>query len=326
MIASLLAAALLFTADVSAEVSPPCTIETSTPASVVEIAGDPDRFLDRCVTVSGAVAGISIYSGREGMYLAHRFGSDGNYSEEGRRHRIGIDRQDIRDLRMAYPQQATVTGRVDSCERRYKRIADAGGIAFLAGYCHYHSGPTIVVDSYSITEKRHERLIGEAARADFGDLAFMPSDWPARAGSEAVVADFLAAVRRGDRARLAELHDFTDTDNEHRRGVLYALLQDAESPFTALRQGEAPQSTLFVSMAEDGTLFGREGTAPGGLACFCRTEDCTGLWPIALNDANNARDRPFVCTHLQGDGSRPAWLVTPVGGGWLMEPAASAAR
>jgi len=324
MIASLVAAALLFATEVSAEAPPPCTVEESTPATVIEIANDPERFLDRCVTVTGAVAGIGMYSGREGMYLAHRYDREGRRSEQARLHRIGIDRQDIRDLQMAYPQQTTVTGRVDSCERRFKRIEEAGGIPFLGGYCHYASGPTIVVDSYSITEQRHERLTGEAARAAYGDLAFMPADWPARAGTEGVVADFLSAVRRGDRPRLAELHEFTDENNQYQREVLYALLQDTDSPFAALRQGRDPQTALFVTMAEDGTLLGGERAAPSGLACFCRTEDCTGLWPISMNDATNAPDRPFVCTHLQGDGSRPAWLVTPVREGWLTEPAASA--
>lgn len=316
--------ALLFAAQPVAVASEPCTEDEAIPTTVVEIATDPDRFLDRCVTVTGAVAGVSMYSGREGMYLAFRYGTDGNYSAESRLHRIGIDRQDIRNLRLAFPRQTTVTGRVDSCERRFDRVVAAGGIPFLGGYCHYFSGPTIMVDSYAITERRHERMTGETARARYGNLAFMPDDWPGRPGAEAIVAEFLTALRTGNREKLAELHDFDDENNEYQRGVLSDLLTRSHSPFAEARLAEPSQVAFFVSMAGDGSLLSHEGMGSASTVCLCRTNDCTGLWPISLNDANNAPDRPYACTFLQANEHGPAWLVTPDDGGWLTEPAATA--
>jgi len=317
--------ALLFAVQPAAEAPVPCTEGTSIKTTVVEIASDPDRFLDSCVTVTGAVAGIQMFSGQEGMYLAYRFGRDGNMSEDGQRHRIGIDRQDIRDLRMTYPQQTTVTGRVDTCERRSERIRAAGGIPFLGGYCHYFGGPTVIVDRYSITEQRHERVMGEAARARLGNLAFMPQDWPSRAKTEAAVAEFLAALRAGDSARLAELHEFDDDGNEYQSRVLYDLTQSRYSVFRQVREGDTGQVAYFVLAAEDGTLFSRAEDRPSGYVCFCRTGTCTGRWPISLNDTNNAWDRPFACTHVESRDYREAPVfVTEVDGGWLAEPTETA--
>src|SRR6218665_3609320 len=127
--------------------SRPCTQREAVRATVAEIGRDPQRFLDRCVTVTGPYAGVSMFSGREGMYLLDRYGADGNPVPGSQVHRIGIDSQDMRSLQLRFPQVTTVTGRVDLCRRRYDRIAAAGGIPFLGGYCHYYEGPTIVVDT-----------------------------------------------------------------------------------------------------------------------------------------------------------------------------------
>lgn len=316
--------ALLLAAQPAAETPVPCIQAASVMATVEEIAGDPDRYLDRCVTVTGAVAGILMFSGREGMYLAHRFGSDGGTSSEGRVHRIGIDRQDIRDFGMDYPQQTTVTGRVDHCERRADRIRAAGGIPFLGGYCHYYDGPTIVVDAYSITEKRHERMVGEEARRRFGNLALMPKDWPTRPQVEGITAELVTAMRAGDRAKVAELHDFREAETEGQRGVLYRLLDDPDSAFAAVRQGPV-QTAYFLMAAEDGSPFGRERSDAAAIVCFCRIAGCSDRWPISLNDTAEAPGRPYVCTHVQtyDAATRPHFYTEDVGG-WTTEPAATA--
>jgi len=316
--------ALLFAAQAAPAEPVPCTEADSISATVVEIAGDPGRFLDRCVTVSGAVAGIEMYSGQEGMYLAYRFGADGNHTPEGQKHRIGIDRQDIRDLRMAYPQRTTVTGRVDSCERRYERIRAAGGIPFLGGYCHYFGGPTIVVDAYSITEKRYERMTGEDARRRFGNLAFMPEDWPARPAILSITAELLAALRAGDRAKVAELHDFRNPHDEHERAILYRLLEDSDSAFAQVRSGPV-QTAYFVASAEGGSVLGGERSGAGGIACFCRIGDCSDRWPITLNDTVDSPGRPFACTRIETyeHATRPHFY-TERQGGWTTEPSVTA--
>jgi hypothetical protein len=304
----------------------PCSAREAIRTSVVEIGRHPERFVDRCVTVTGAYAGIRMYSGREGLYLAHRFGRDGNVAQANLAHRIGIDNQDMRNLRMRFPQRTTVTGRVDSCERRIARIRAAGGIPFLGGYCHYEGGPTIVVSAYDISEGRYERMTGEAARRRYGNLAPMPSDWPARAQVEAVAAEFLQALRAGDGPKLAALHETNGETNEHGRALLFDLLHNPESVFAQARRAAPAQTAIFVSAAEDGTLLGREARA--ATICFCRTADCGDRWPIAFNDADNDPSRPYACVHAEprDDGPRRIVLNTPIGGGWLSEPSATAYR
>ena len=324
MILSLLA---LLAAFQPASTPQPCTERETVRTTVTEIGRDPARFLDHCVTVTGTFAGIRMYSGREGMYLAWRFGRDGNWTADRRLHRIGIDNQAMRNSRLTSPQVATVTGRVDSCERRSQRIRDAGGIPFLGGYCHYESGPTIVVTSYTITGTGHERLMGERARRRLGNLVAMPVDWPHRARIESVAAAFLAALRAGDRAQLATLHLFNDPGNRHSQAVLRSLLDDPGSPFAALRRAAPAQAAYFVSAAADGTPLGREQPMSGGTICFCRTTDCSGRWPISSSDADNDLDAPYVCTLVQAGQRGDQGIVhTPFGGGWLREPPRTAFR
>jgi hypothetical protein len=333
MILSLLA--LLIAAAPAAPVawpSQPCTIRAAQRATVVEITSRPDHYFRRCVTVTGPYAGITMFSDREGMYRAHRFGPDGNISPADRGHQIGIDRQQLRDLDLRHPLRTTVTGRVDICERRRARLErqarDRGEIPLimLGGYCHYYGGPTIVVDAFQITEGSYERLTGEAARRDYGNLVPMPADWRQRAAVEALTRDFLAALRAGDRAALAVLHDTRpDTSNEHDRSLLYWLLEMPDSPFAFLRRA-VPAQTVFLVTGSAGAPLPTDGYIAARV-CFCRSADCTGRWPIAINDADADPQRPYVCTAIEPRDWAPrrAGFSTPVPrSGFLAEPAATA--
>ena len=316
---------------------PPCTAGEAVRTSVAEIGAHPERFLDRCVTVTGAYAGITMFSGRDGLYLVNRYGRDGNHLAAHLVHRIGIDNQDLRDLRLSAPHRTTVTGRVDMCERRSARSqAAAEGarrgsqeivISFLTGYCHYYSGPTILVSAYDLTEARYERMTGEAARRAFGNLVPMPADWPARAEVETVTAEFLQALRAGDRGALAALHETNAETNEHGRALLFMLRDDQQSVFAGLRRAAPMQTAIFVSAAADGPPLGRND-GPAATICFCRTADCAGRWPIAINDADNDLDRPYACIRAEPRDYPPRRVVlnTPVSRGGLTEPAASAFR
>ncbi|HTU12617.1 MAG TPA: hypothetical protein VMG08_17130 [Allosphingosinicella sp.] len=311
-----------------------CTARQAARATVVEITSRPDHYYGRCVTVTGAYAGISMYSDGEGIYRASRFGPDGNPTAADREHRIGIDRQQLRNLGLRHPLRTTVTGRVDICARRQTRLEqqarDRGQVPLimLAGYCHYHGGPTIVVDSFQITERTYERLSGEPARVAFGNLAPMPADWPQRAAVESLTADFLAALRAGDRAALAALHDErADSGNEHDRRMFYGLLEGEQSPFAPFRRAAPSQIAYFVG-ASAGAPLPSDG-AIAARVCFCRTVDCTNRWPISHSDADADPGRPYVCTAIEPRDWTPrrAGFSTPaIGRGWLPEPAATAHR
>jgi hypothetical protein len=324
---ALLAAFILAAAQGTAPSPQACQASNSVRTTVAEIGRNHDRFLDRCVTVSGALIGIRIYDDRDGIYLTHRFGRDGNTPPTETHRSIGLDNQEIRNLQMRYPHEATITGRVDSCRRRSDRVVARGGIPFLGGYCHYSSGPTIIVDAWNITERSYERMTGENFRRRFGNIGFMPADWPSRPAVENLIAEFLQALRAGDRAKLSELHE-ARSSNEHDRSVLYALIEDRDSVFAQVRQMAAPQTAIFVHMAEDGSFLGREDTAISALACFCRSADCSDRWPISINDANNQAHRPYACTRIEPRDwtARKAAFNTPIRGSVLHEPARTAFR
>lgn len=312
----------------------PCTAREAVRANVVEITSRPDRYYGRCVTVTGPYAGITMYSGHEGIYRVNRYGPDGNPTAADRGHRIGIDRQQLRNLGLRHPLLTTVTGRVDICERRRARFEqqarDRGqpAIFMLGGYCHYHGGPTIVVHAFQITERSFERLSGEPGRRDLGNLAPMPADWPHRAAVEALTVDFLAALRAGDRPALAALHNIRpDSSNGHDRSRLYALLESTESPFAAFRRAAPAQTAWFVSASAGNPLAADAYVS--GRVCFCRTADCTGRWPISASDADADPERPYVCVSIEPRDWTPrrAGFSTPTpGSGWLQEPAATAYR
>ncbi len=312
----------------------PCSARDAIRASVTQIASQPARYFGRCVTVSGAMSGVSLYSGREGLYRAFHYGADGNQTAADRTHRIGLDSQQLRELRVRQPLASTVTGRVDSCEARQARAERAAAshgepaIMLLGGYCHFQNGPTIVVSAFRITERGYERLTGEAARRTFGNLVPMPDDWPQRAAIESLVSEFLTALRAGDRGALAALHDIRPaTTNESDREILSWLSDNQYSPFVQFRHAAPSQTAIFVS-ASDGVPIGSDGHI-AARACFCRAGDCTGRWPISTNDADSDEARPYACTAIEPRDwtSRHAGFRTQVRtNGWLAEPASSAFR
>src|SRR6185436_4112182 len=101
-----------------------CTAATAVRAAVTEITRRPDRFMGRCVTVTGPASGTTIYSGVDAIYLgqipgvvsgpAATRGLIGLYSEG---HRLRTELAPERGL-----AHLVVTGTVDSCERMRDRL------------------------------------------------------------------------------------------------------------------------------------------------------------------------------------------------------------
>src|ERR1051325_9487500 len=103
MILQFLVAVAAATTPAPAFATAPCSARESARATVTQIAGNPDRYLGRCVTVAGALAGTSMYSGREVIYRPPSCGRDGNFPPANLAHRIGIDNQQIRELQLRHP-------------------------------------------------------------------------------------------------------------------------------------------------------------------------------------------------------------------------------
>ena len=313
--------------------TPQCSAANSVQTTIAEIQRDANRFMNRCVQVSGLISGRTIYSGRDGIYLVSRSRSANNQARANFEHRLGIDSQQL-GLPLGQPSWATVTGWVDSCEQRAARRQRAREarrdplIGTLGGYCHWEAGLVLVPSDHVVREVRVERLTGESARQRFGNLVRMPTDWPQRMAVDGFAADFLAALRARDRERMAELHDIRPTTGrQDDRAMLDMLLSEPESPFAGIRDAEAPQMAIFVQREHDGSL--RDRDAPSALICFCRSADCTDRWPIAHLDADNSPDRPYACTRVEPRDwmRRGAGLSTGLSRrGFLAEPTETAFR
>lgn len=313
--------------------SPACTPANAQRATVTEIGENSERLLGRCVTVTGPANGIALFSGVEGIYRTSRYGASGNPDpDELRRHRLGIYARDnaLRSLAVHTPGAlwVTATGRVSTCKREYDAATAAAGkdaIIMMAGYCHYYSGAVLTDVTFTVDRSRRPyRLTGERARARVGDLVPTPADWPHLQALRNSAEMFRSAVLRRDEAALAEMHGMDKERNEHDTALLKAILDEPGSPFERLRSVAPPQTQIFVSVAD--ILRARQGHPPehpSGTVCYCRGLNCKGLWPISSIDADNARDRPYVCIRLiwtewakrkiaaQTPLARAAWLAEP---------------
>lgn len=315
-----------------------CTAQRAQRVTVEQIARRPERYYGRCVTVSGPVGTTAIYSGVEGIYLAHRSSTGHTSGPPASLHRIGLYARNnaIRARQTGRPpERMTVTGIVDSCERMEARADVSRGPddvlpILLGGYCHWTNGPVVSAASFQVNPAvRYERLAGEAARRRYGNIRPAPPNWPHLPELRAFASEFLTALRAGDRAALAALHDTRpDTTHIYDSAVLAYLLTDATSPFAEIRRGPMPQMAIFVPTAPQSFAVGAPGTEPEGIICFCRTSDCGDRWPIFHGDSENAADKPYACTSVQPADwlPRKAQMETWPGRAWLMEPRRTAFR
>lgn len=150
--------ALLLVPPGAAEV-PQCSPSTAERATVGEIKRRPDRFLGRCVTVSGPVDPISIYASDAARARSHRLlRLRGTPTEPDPRHRLGLYRGDDRSEGRGLDGHWKITGIVDDCELMYERAQEKAArervagtqedgeamvVIMMTGYCHYLSGPVI---------------------------------------------------------------------------------------------------------------------------------------------------------------------------------------
>lgn len=335
----------LFAAAVLTAQSPTsCSPATSLRTTVAEIGEHLDRFLDKCVTVAGPFTGIAIFGSVEDMYLTARYGPDGNYNRSAlKRGRLGLDspESELRSLKLEGIPRIEVTGTVDSCERRAAKArarqkeenARKSGseitIFMLTGYCHYYGGAVLNGVSWAFDPStRYRRFVGERAREKFGNLVQMDEDWPFARDLRAASTEFFNALRAGDRAELIKLHDFNNSRMEFSGRVIEALLDRSNSPFVQIRANPAPQTRIFLDRYEVEQMeLGKPPKFAVGVACFCRSKDCTHRWPISYGDTDNSDTRPYACVRIRREqfqtGSKLA-LDTQPGGRWLDEPPAAA--
>lgn len=286
------------------------------PASVEEIAAAPGRFLGRCVVVSGVAGRALLFDDIEGYY---RFGRIGQESQRSHVGLAGIDGPGGRPH--DDPVFLRVVGRVASCQEIRDVLNEAGRRDLLPPYCQFGLSPLILVDRHEADpERRYERLVGEANRRLHGTLDHAPADWELLPRLREAAETFRRAIAAGDMAALIAMHGLEEASDPE---LLDYLLKRPDSPFAELRDGTVRQ--IAILLRTDPALEAQARRDGLAFLCFCRTADCTGLWPISFYDAYQGRaDRPYACT-FHNPGGR-GLLSTSVVPGLLPEPATSAFR
>ncbi len=263
-----------------------CAPDNAEQASLGAIAGDPDGWLGRCVTVAGIYSNEQIYADADAIY-GKSGASIGGYVD-GQGSLDGFWRGEF-------------TGRIGDCAVAANNI-DAGllrspGILIdgrQAG-CREPTGQFLLFMSQGKLERtKLVRRMRNADDSQGGDLRPAPKDWPQADEVSKLAAEFVGALRAGDRARLTGMM-------KDAYGV-ELLLDDEPSALADLKTpGDHPMQILL-----------RRGVAADVAdtkVCFCHKKDCSALWPIDRRDADNQPSRPYACLAIKGrrTGADGAW-------------------
>jgi hypothetical protein len=279
-----------------------CTREAAADATIEAIRSAPERWVDRCVAISGIASWRVLYRDGASIYQVGYWPHA--HAEAARRLRLGLDDRDVPELRSwrhAFTPVALV-GRVDTCERRHERAAaeatraeqDPGLIA-LSGYCHHSGGPLVIVSQVTAGPAA-TRLTLASAPGSY-ELMPVPARWRERDALGRTAAAFVAALRSGDSGALAGLLGERPSSAQGREAAARTL-----AAFGACRRRQPAQIAHFVSRF-DPDMGLQEGGAFSARTCLCRTGDCSRSWPLSVMDADAAPERPYACF----EASRGEW-------------------
>jgi hypothetical protein len=168
----------------------------------------------------------------------------------------------------------------------------------LVGYCHYRGG-LVLMDS----TVRHgppvsfPRLTGDEARRAYGDLLTVDEASAPPAEPVHLLRRFLAAMQAGDEAAAGALAgSYNRIILEGPVGIArWRAFLGSRGPFAFLHWTKAPEPVFF--RAKQSREEEKQHTADW-FACFCKTRDCAGIWPIAAKDAAADADSDYACVRL----------------------------
>jgi hypothetical protein len=310
---------------------PPCSPAAARRMTHAQIAAAGELFDGVCVRMSGIGSDRTLFDSREGVYRGIQAG--GWFADP---HRLDFHHPDVEAATtQTGARRLVVTGRLWTCMVRvgpnsWNRV---DGVRHCSGRPHI-----LLADRIEWTWDRSrplERLVGEEMRARFGNLVEATEAWPRLPAARAAAAEFLDALRSADRARMARLHGGEVGDGSAYIPLLLNYLFDNYyGPFQQLHQRREVQTAIFVPRRRPWQPAIVDH--PRATICYCRTADCTGLWPISSGDETGS-DRPYACTAWEAPIRIPFSNAVPppetagvintyASAGWLAEPSQSAFR
>ncbi len=268
-----------------------CTAAEATALDLSAFSRHPEKYVGRCVHVQGLIAFRAIYPDLETLYTPQDRDSEIAL--------YGENPPGPRDL-WAVRAFADVVAFTFTCPRYWQMAeaeADAANaeakregrneetLAFVAGECHYGSGPLLWVSRVVLDPTKSTRLTGQANARRFGDLDVALTNTADSSDARNVFDRFVQLERQGDEAALGLfLHE-------------HAEEPDVTSPFGFLHElGFVPEERMFRSRENDAASGGFRFTG-----CVCKIRTCESQWPIKRMDTYSNSDWPYVCAFISRD-------------------------
>ncbi len=298
----------------------PCSVAGATVMTVAQIIAAGDDVYDRCVTVEAVANGFWLEADNVSRYQRARRGFAGGPDSNS----MGLYGRD----RSLLPAMVRVTGRINSCARISDAITAQGGIPFLSGYCHYHTGRIIAADVVEeVRPFAHVRLTAASAPAALQSLSPIADTALATTMREAA-ATLLDAACDGDGGRVEQLLRASDNGQARMAPELVAhpavrSICQTGVPEASTVLGWVPPADATPAALE---RFARDAvSAPHGVVCFANDGFArAGAWPIATLDTAIVAGRPYVCIDVWLRTGRPPAFTIGIDQRGAAEPDAAA--
>lgn len=195
-------------------------------------------------------------------------------------------------------------GRVGSCQEENDAVeriqsANPDQIIMVGGYCHTSLETYVRVESVTVLSRAPIPRLTEA-EVPPEQRQFVPAslNLPGYDRHLDAARRLITAVAQGD----AEAYERLESPEKAEPGEEGLLVgnREAQASFRHWR-GDRP---LFAAILRDRypmqAFVAREWLDDPGdevplIACWCKTRDCSGRWPIHRADADNASGRPYLC-------------------------------
>jgi hypothetical protein len=258
------------------------------------LAAFTDRYVGKCVQVSGLRDGPALFNSAAVYYRLGPVMSEAPTALKTQR--IGLYDRNISLRAFQKVEFVSVIGVLGQCDKLY-----AKGAAPVTGYCHYTRGPYINVATITAAPLVFRRPVDEVSRRSFGNLKPLSGVWLHRSVVEPLVVRWMSDLQKADVEDFARLNDESFIDLEDQTSLFYAAFVSPNSAFAAFRGRAVTPVPAFFAVDPPRYEATREfanSAVKEFVACFCRESRCEGRWPISTMDAMNADNRPYACLRV----------------------------
>jgi hypothetical protein len=289
--------------------SAPCPARAIATATIEAVQEAPEQYRGTCVRLRGILAGGRLYVDRQATLQIR------DHTADDRRPKRSI--VVMKRGRLAPAALAEVSGRVVDCGQQNDFIAaeqaKTSDLLMLGGYCHTSMETYLDRPSVRLLLKAPvARLVEAEVPVERRLLVAAPADVPGSDKAAATGRALLTVIATRDEAGFRRLHnplaqDIIDTDGAdsartndwvkeaHKDFIASGRLQ---SVITTILKSPQRQMRIFIepdSLAD----FRKDGADPDRLvSCWCTANDCSGRWPIAPEQVDNAPGRPYFCVFV----------------------------